>query len=57
MESSDDWIVHFSCKSSYDEFMSWLCTLRPDLNAIELTDLKTIQRHSKNNNLLLNTLF
>lgn len=48
-ESCDDWVVHFSCKSSCDEFILWLCRLRPDLVAVELTEQKSIQRHSKNN--------
>lgn len=48
-ESCDDWIIHFSCKSSCDEFVSWLCSLRPDLNTVVLTEQKFIHRHSKNN--------
>ncbi|XP_022161201.1 uncharacterized protein LOC111027230 [Myzus persicae] len=55
-ESCNDWVVHFSCKSSCDEFISWLCTLRPDLNALELVEKKSIQRHLKNSITLQSSL-
>lgn len=55
-ESCDDWVIHFSCKSSCDEFVSWLCSLRPDLNTVILTEQKSIHRHSKNNITLRNAL-
>ncbi|XP_025414368.1 uncharacterized protein LOC112686353 isoform X2 [Sipha flava] len=56
-DSCNDWVVHFFCKSSCDEFISWLCTLRPDLNATELKEPQSIQRHSKSNIALRRSLF
>ncbi|XP_050424227.1 uncharacterized protein LOC126835593 [Adelges cooleyi] len=48
-ENCSDWVVHFTCRSSCDEFISWLYRIRPDLTKQELVDQHAAQRHSKNN--------
>ncbi|XP_050520202.1 uncharacterized protein LOC126893764 [Daktulosphaira vitifoliae] len=51
-ESCSNWTVHFTCKTSCDEFILWLNKLRPDLTSQELVDHQIAKRHSKLNVML-----